>query len=347
LTRPDRLAKVLNSIVRKDSGGSERFIYDRQAAKDAMKLDLTQHDTYQTDLIKHDISGVDQSRHDVDRTDLHQHDIDHFNTLKQSGDRAHLTHHDKQRFQRFDKLFDAHSQASSSSNTRSSSNDAKGEFELFGLFKLGGGGSGSSQSQSESSDNRADISDKQHGRFSDADTLNVTQVDKHNLNVHGIGRNHLNITRIDKERSNNIRTNTNNFNQAGINTNNFNATKIDKDTDKQYAFSRSGVERFLREFSNNVHLEGDIIKPRPIDARLVKIGKLSTKMKLSSNTVLVRMRTNVHALPLRCKPGDNGGKLKVWLSDRVDHIETILLNLNNHVSIPRKLTVSQILLYQI
>jgi hypothetical protein len=274
LTRPDPLAKVLNTIIRKESDGSEYFVYDSQAAKDAMEIDLTPHD--------------------------------------------------KQRLQQLDKLFDSYSRSSSSSNARSDDEDVSGGFEFFGLFKIGGGSSGATQTRSESSDNQADVSDKQHENVSDVDILNETTTDKHNLNVLGIRRNHLNTTEIDKERSTNTRTNNN--------TNNLTVTKIDKDTNKQYTFSRNDVDKFLRELSNNVYLAGDIINPRPINARLVNIGKISTNTKLFSNPVLVRMRSNVHALPLRCKPGDNGGKSKLWLTDRVDRMENVLLNLSTHVS---------------
>jgi hypothetical protein len=96
--------------------------------------------------------------------------------------------------------------------------------------------------------------------------------------------------------------------------------------------SRGEVNKFLHALSHDVHLEDDIIKPRPINARLVKIGKLSTNTTLFSNTVLVRMRPNAHSLPLRCKPKDHGGKSKLWLTDRVDRIENVLQNLTNHVS---------------
>jgi hypothetical protein len=118
-----------------------------------------------------------------------------------------------------------------------------------------------------------------------------------------------------------------------MNINNFNKTKLNKDTDNQHTLSRHGVVKVLRALSDNVHLEGDMIKPRPINARLVKIGKLSTTTKLFSNTVLVRMRSNVHSLPLRCKPRDNDRKMKLLLTDRVNQIENALQNLTNHVSI--------------
>ncbi len=273
-TRPDRLAKILGSIFRKESDDAEHFIYDRQAAKDAMKVGLTQYD---------------HSRHHIDRIDLQQRDIDHFNSVKQHGGRTHLTHRERQHLRQFDKFNNG--------------------FELFDLSK-----SGAIQTRSDSSENEDDISDKQARGLSDMYVLHFEE-------------NNLNTTQIDQEPSDTTPTN------------NVNATKIDKDTDKQYTMSRKAVEKFLREFFNNVHLVGDIIKPRPINARLVKIGKFNTNTKLFSNTVLIRKRSNVHALPLRCKPGDNGGKLKLWLSDRVDQIESILLNRNNHVSIPTNLTV--------
>lgn len=116
--------------------------------------------------------------------------------------------------------------------------------------------------------------------------------------------------------------------------NHLNKTQIDQDTQKRYPMSRKAVEKFLHEFFNSVHLVGDIIKPRPINARLVKMGKFNTNTKLFSKTVLVQTRSNVHALPLRCKSGDAGDKSKISLTDRIDQIESILLNLDNHVSTP-------------
>ncbi|CAF1210210.1 unnamed protein product [Adineta steineri] len=44
LTRPDRLAKAINTVVRKNSTDGNHFLYDCQAAKNIHKLDLNQHD---------------------------------------------------------------------------------------------------------------------------------------------------------------------------------------------------------------------------------------------------------------------------------------------------------------
>jgi hypothetical protein len=202
------------------------------------------------------------------------------------------------------------------------------------LFQLGGGGGHGSvrQTGSQSSDNRANVSNREQGKLSDNDTLNVVNTDKNDLNALGSRRSHLNSTQIDNENSGAATINYNDFNQTGININNFNETKLNKDIENQHTLSRHIVGKFLRALSDNVELEGDMIKPRPINARLVKIGKLSTNTTLFSNTVLVRMRSNVHSLPLRCKPKDHGGKSKLWLADRVDRIENVLQNLTNHVS---------------
>lgn len=194
LTRPDRLAKVLNSIVRKESSESDHFIYNRHAAKDAMKVDLTKHDISQTGMTQHDISGIDLSQNNIDQIDLNLHDINNFNSLRQLGNRAHLTHHDKRRLGQFDKLLDSHSRSSSSSNVQNNSGDTKGEFDLFEVFKFGGGSNTASQTQSQTSNNQTDISDKEHGRISDTDLLNVTRTGQHNLNVIGTGKNLLNTT---------------------------------------------------------------------------------------------------------------------------------------------------------
>ena len=44
LTRPDRLAKVINTVIQKNATDADHFVYDSQAAKNAHKLDLTEHD---------------------------------------------------------------------------------------------------------------------------------------------------------------------------------------------------------------------------------------------------------------------------------------------------------------
>jgi hypothetical protein len=347
VTRPDRFAKILNTIIRKDSGDTENFIYDRQAARDAIKVDLTQHDIAEADTLHRNISGIDTARVDINRADLKHHDIDDFNSLNQQSSRTHLTHHDKQRLGQLEKLFDAHSRSSSSENFRSDSSEGKGGFHLFKFFKGDGSYNRASKTGSQSSDNRADISDREHEKLSETDMLNVRDTDQNNLNVLNSRKNHLNVTRTDKEHSAATSINNNHLNQTRTDINNFNQTKIDKDIDKQYTSSRGEVNKFLRALSDDVHLEGDMIKPRPINARLVKIGKLSTNTKLVSDTVLVRMRPNVHSLPLRCKPEDNGGKLKLSLTDRVDRLENVLRNLTNHVSINKFQSLQSIVLAKI
>ena len=68
MTRPDRLAKILNLIIRKRSNGSENFIYNRQTVKDAMKNNLT---------------------------------------IDQQDEQIHLTYYDKLRLGQIDQQFDA------------------------------------------------------------------------------------------------------------------------------------------------------------------------------------------------------------------------------------------------
>lgn len=228
MTRPDHLSKVLNSIIRKESKDSQHFIYDRQAANDAYKLDQT-------------------------------------NLGKQNG-QVQLTNYDKSRLVQFDKSIDAYFQ--------NYKNDPKGD------------GSVEVESPSGNSANQIDVSDNQQ-----------------KLIMLGIGQNHLN---------------TNHF-----------YVKTDKDSKKQYTFSRFGVDQLLREFFNSVYLEDEIIKPRPIDVHLVKIGKIITNAKLFSNTVFIKMRPNIHILPLRCKSEDNRDNSKQFSTDRIDRIEKRLSNLTN------------------
>jgi hypothetical protein len=132
-----------------------------------------------------------------------------------------------------------------------------------------------------------------------------------------------------------------------VNNNDLDPLEIDaKDTNKQYILNRDEVEKFLRELSANVYLDDNTIKPRLIKVRLVKIDKLSTNTKLFSNTILVRMQSNIYKLPVRCKPSDNNNndhQSKSSLSNRIDQIERLLQNLGNHVNINLLKKISEVL----
>ena len=108
-----------------------------------------------------------------------------------------------------------------------------------------------------------------------------------------------------------------------------------KDINKQHLLSREEVEKFLRDLSNDVYLDDATIKPRPINVRLVKIGKLSKSTKLISSTVLVRMQSNVYKLPIRCKSNSasKDNRSKLWPMDRINHMESLFLNLSNQVNL--------------
>jgi hypothetical protein len=197
LTRPDRLAKILNLIIRAEDDDNENFIYNRKIAKGVMKNNST-------------------------------------NSLKHQKNQSHLTYYDKLRLRQIDQQFDWHN--------------------------------------------------------------------------------------LQKGRPVNNRVNNNDLDFLKIHTDNLNAKKTIKDTNEQYILNRDEVEKFLHELSDDVYLDDDTVKPRPIKVHLVKIDKLTTNMKLFSNTILIRMQSNVYKLPVRCKPSDNNNKddkSKSLLSDRI------------------------------
>ncbi|CAF3355478.1 unnamed protein product [Rotaria sp. Silwood2] len=187
LTRPDRLAKAINTIVRKNSTDSKHFLYDSQAAKNIHKLGLTQHDIAQ--------------------------------------------------FEQLNKLLATHAYRTSSSESGTRHSGGGGNLHVFGKFKIGGSGSSNSQSQSH--------------RFEDDQKVTDSMNDKKNHS------NHLNVTNIE---SNN---------------------------DTQYLFSRDQVEQYLSELSDHIHLEGELILPKPINAHLMKLSTLRAETKLLSHTVLI------------------------------------------------------------
>ena len=235
LTRPDHLAKVINTISRKDSNDQDHFVYDSQAAKNAQKLDLTHHD--------------------IDRI--------------QQLDKLHITY--------------AHSTSLSRSHTSSSS--GRRGF-AFGKFRLSGGRDKGSQSGTASTED--------------------TQIGSDSTNHRKTDQNHINVTRI--------------------NTSN----------DIQHAFSRADIEKYLSELSEHVHLEGELVRPKPIDVHLIKLSSLRTETKLLSHTVLIHTRSNVHILPLRCLPNKykrlpvNMTNWSRTLEDRAEELKVTIEKLTKH-----------------
>ncbi|CAF0985067.1 unnamed protein product [Rotaria sp. Silwood1] len=238
LTRPDRLAKAINTIVRKDSTDSNHFLYDSQAAKNIHKLGLTQHD--------------------IDR------------------------------LEQFDKLLATHAHKKSSSGSGTSHSGGGGSLHVFGRFKIGGSGSSSSQSQSHQFEDDQKVTDSIHDKKNHSNHLNVTNIESNN--------------------------------------------------DTQYVFSRDQVEKYLSELSDHIHLEGEIILPKPINAHILKLSTLRSETKLLSHTVLVRTRSNVHVLPLRCPSKETKASTSNtmnqyrWLDDKVEQLKTTIEKLTNKLS---------------
>ena len=230
-----------NTIFRKNSTDSKHFVYDRQAAKNAHKLDLTQHD--------------------IDR------------------------------LEQLDKLLGTYSRSTASADSHGSSSQSSGSIGFKG-FSLSDSGSKASQSQSQQSEDLHTVNDTMHGKKIDKDHLNVTKIEVHN--------------------------------------------------DTQYTLSRDDVEAYLSELSNHVHLEGELILPKPIDAHLIKLSTLRAETKLLSHSVLVRTRSNVHVLPLRCPPmetrraANNITNQYRWLVDKVDLLTETVENLTNQLAESKK-----------
>ena len=106
--------------------------------------------------------------------------------------------------------------------------------------------------------------------------------------------------------------------------------QTDEDKNKQYIIDRQNVEKLLEELFNSVHLIDDMIKPRSLHTRLIKLGQISSRTKLFSYTILVRIRPHIYVLPLRCKPDENGGKSKVSLQERIERLESTFNNISKH-----------------
>jgi hypothetical protein len=77
-------------------------------------------------------------------------------------------------------------------------------------------------------------------------------------------------------------------------------TDVESNNDTRYALSRVEVDKYLREFSEQVYRDGNIIRPKPINVHLVVLSTLRTGTKLLPYNAFLRIQNNVHALPLRC-----------------------------------------------
>ena len=333
VTRPDRLAKIINSIIHKENNDSDSFIYDQQAARNEINVDSTHHHALESNLLENEVSETAGSQYNIDKIDFKDQKSNNLNSLDNNDDRMHMTQHDKQNLDHFDKLIDKNTRSSTSSISRVPNGNGKLELDVFGLFSIGVNGNGGLKSSSQDSNDTSDFNYKENKKIMNNDSLNEINTDRLKLNISATEQSHSHQNQTNTERYLTSQNNTRNIDQSKINTNHFNSTKLGKDTTKQHILSRRGVEKLLRELFSAVHLEGDIIKPRPIHAHLVKIGRMNMNTKLFSNTVLVRMRSNVHVLPLRCKPDENGGQLKASLTERIEQTENILHNLSSHVSV--------------
>lgn len=232
-TRPDILAKVINTIIRKNSTDEKHFIYDSQAAKNIQKLDLAQHD----------IDKVDQ----------------------------------------LDKLLGIYARSTSSSNSHESSSKDGISFGFKG-FQLGSSSSGASKSQSQHSEDLNKLTDTMHGLKTDKDHLN--------------------------------------------------STKIDALNDTRHTLTRDDVEAYLSELSDHIQIEGELIRPKPIDVHLIKLNTLRIATKLLSHSILVRTRTNIHVLPLRCPAAQNkkaNDSIITKLIDDVTELKETIRNLTNQL----------------
>lgn len=178
--------------------------------------------------------------------------------------------------------------------------------------------------------------------FTYYEKLRLRQIDQqlglYNSNLINVTKNQSNTTSTGKGRSVNSRLNNNNLNQSKANKGDASKKRLMNATNDQQILNREEVTELLRQLSADVYLGNQRIEPRPIDVRLVKIGKLATNGKLFSTTLPIRMRLNVHKLPVRCKSVDNNADetSKSRLMSRIDQLENLLRNLSNQVSMTRR-----------
>ncbi|CAF0795714.1 unnamed protein product [Adineta steineri] len=104
-----------------------------------------------------------------------------------------------------------------------------------------------------------------------------------------------------------------------------------------YILSRADVIKYLSKLSNDIHLEGEIIVPKPIDVHLIKMNSMKVERKLFTHSALIRTRSDIHVLPLQCPLNE---KMKTntmtdryrWLESRATNLTTSNQQLTNQSS---------------
>ncbi|CAF1225384.1 unnamed protein product [Adineta ricciae] len=113
------------------------------------------------------------------------------------------------------------------------------------------------------------------------------------------------------------------------------ATRIPSDhVTTPYIMSRDDVVTYLSNISNEIHLDSEIIVPKPIDVHLIKMNTMKIEKKLVSHSMLVRTRSDIHVLPLRC-PLVKTNSIKDQyrrLEDKVRLLTVLVRNLTNQSS---------------
>ncbi|CAF3419120.1 unnamed protein product [Rotaria socialis] len=90
------------------------------------------------------------------------------------------------------------------------------------------------------------------------------------------------------------------LNHTEIYKDRYNATSNDNENGTNIILTRRDAEKLIQFLSDYIEIEGNIIKPKPIDVKLVNFGLFNTSSKLFSSIVYVKRRTKVHVVPLRC-----------------------------------------------
>ena len=229
LTRPDRLSKVLNKVMKQDAIDSDKFHYDYSQADEALKETLKFDDRQKMDNLEKQLAP--QSRNTAQISDVNTRFGD-----KSGGNFLHLV---------------------------SGSNG----------FDTGVG------------------------------------FDNQNMDRNNSSNDHIIHYIMDTER--------------------YNDTKNERKNGTTILLQRKDAKKLVQYLSEHVEVNGDIIKPKPIDVTLVKFGSLKSNTKLFSNTVHVKTRMNVHILPLRCPYKYSHRSSATWLEEAHYRLSSVVDNLTN------------------
>lgn len=102
---------------------------------------------------------------------------------------------------------------------------------------------------------------------------------------------------------------------------------------KHYMISRSSIENYLSNLSKHIHLEGELIRPKPINVHIIKLSRLLAKTKHLFQLFFRCAQNHVHISLLQCSPNKSTADHQShWFRDKVKEFKKVKRDISTGLS---------------